>query len=688
MAGSYPINSRLFRYSDVAVAVIIILSVVMMIIPVPANFLSFLLIFNITVSLLILLVSLFIQEALEFSVFPTLLLIMTLFRLCLNISTTRLILLHAYAGEVVQKFGGFVIGGNPVVGFIIFIILIVIQFIVITRGAERVSEVAARFTLDAMPGKQMSIDADLNAGLITENKARERRRKIQMEADFYGAMDGASKFVRGDAVAALVIIVINILGGFLVGMIQKGMSLQQALETYTVLTVGDGLVTQIPALLVSTSSGIIVTRAAVDSSFGLDLVRQLLNYPKALTIAGGILVLLAFFGLPPVPILVISGMLIAAGFTLDRSFQEAKIQEEERVRTRELEESKKPEHAFSLVQVDSLEIELGYNLIPLVDTAQGGDLLDRIVTIRRQVALELGFVVPPVRLRDNMQLSPNHYVVKVKGVEVGSGDLMLDHYLVLGPDVQEKLEGIKTQEPTFGLPALWIRGHRREEAELAGFTVVDPTSVLATHLTEVIKHHAQQIISRQDVQNLLDYVKKTNPAVVNELYPELLSLGEIQKVLGNLLRERVSIRDLVTILETLADTARLTRDTDVLTEYVRQALGRQIVSQHMEGDKLYVLTLEPELEKSLKEGIQKTDQGSYLALEPQKAQRILERLREASRSVLDAGHQPIVLCAPFVRLHVRRLAERLLPGLAVLSFNEIPPNIQVESLGMVSILEN
>lgn len=684
----YFFNSRFFRYSDVAVAVIIILSVVMMIIPVPAWLLSFLLIFNITVSLLILLVALFTQETLDFSAFPTLLLIMTLFRLCLNISTTRLILLHAYAGEVVQKFGGFVIGGNPAVGLIIFLILIVIQFIVITKGAERVSEVAARFTLDAMPGKQMSIDADLNAGLITETEARERRRKIQMEADFYGAMDGASKFVRGDAIAALVIVAINILGGFLIGMIQKGMPFQQALQTYTVLTVGDGLVTQIPALLVSTSAGIIVTRTATDSSFGLDLVKQLFNYPKALSIAGGMLLLLAFFGLPPVPIMIISGGLLGLGYSLNRSQQEAEIQEQEQVRARDLEESKKPEHVFSLVQVDPLEIELGYNLVPLVDAQQGGDLLDRVVAIRRQIALELGFVVPPVRLRDNMQLSPHHYVIKVKGVEVGSGDLMLDHYLVLGPGVQEKLEGIATKEPTFGLPAVWIRGHRREEAELAGFTVVDPTSVLATHLTEIIKQYAQEIITRQDVQNLLDYVKKTNPAVVNELYPELLSLGEIQKVLGNLLWERVSIRDLVTILETLADAARLTRDPDLLTEYVRQALGRQIVAQYMEDDKLYVLTLDPELEQELRDGIQKTEQGSFLTLEPRKAQQVLDKIGETVRGVINAGHQPIILCAPFVRLHLKRLTARLLPGLIVLSFNEINPNIQVEALGMVSRVEN
>ncbi len=686
---AFPLSgNRYFKYIDVAVAVAVVLAVVMMIIPVPSGFLSVLLIFNISLSLLILLVSLFTQEPLEFSVFPTLLLIMTLFRLCLNISSTRLILLYTYAGEVIQKFGGFVIGGNPVVGFIIFLILIVIQFIVITRGAERVSEVAARFTLDAMPGKQMSIDADLNAGLITENEARARRRKIQQEADFYGAMDGASKFVRGDAIAALVIIVINLLGGFIIGLVQKGMSFGQALQAYTVLTVGDGLVTQIPALLVSTSAGIIVTRAAAEANFGLDLARQLLGYPKALGIAGGILAVLALFGLPPLPILLISGILGGLAYTLERSLKEAKRQEDERARTQEFEEAKKPEHVLSLVQVDPLEIELGYNLIPLVDAKQGGDLLDRIVMIRRQCALELGFIVPPVRLRDNMQLNPKTYVVKVKGVEVARGELMLDHLLALGPEVQAKLDGIKAQEPTFGLPALWIPTHKREEAELAGFTAVDPTSVIATHLTEIIKNYAHELLSRQDVQNLLDHVKKSYAAVVNELYPELLSLGEIQKVLGNLLREKVSIRDLVTILETLADYARLTKDCDLLTEYVRQALGRQITGQYLEDHTLYVLTLDPEVEQILKEGIQKTEHGSYLAIDPQMLQQILDQLRSMVQKMMETGHQPVVLCPPGVRLYFKRLTERVLPGLVVLSFNELQPNIQVESVGMVSTVES
>lgn len=688
MVSVTPNSSRFARYGDLLVAVFIVFTVMMMIIPVPAPLLSFLLIINITLSLLILLVSLFTQEVLDFSVFPALLLVMTLFRLCLNVSTTRLILLHAYAGEVIQKFGGFVIGDNPVVGFIIFLILVVIQFIVITKGAERVSEVAARFTLDAMPGKQMSIDADLSSGLITEQEAKERRAKIQQEADFYGAMDGASKFVRGDAIAAIVIVVINILGGFVIGLVQKGMDFQQALQTYTVLTVGDGLVTQIPALLISTSAGIIVTRAAADSTFGIDLTKQLFSYPRAMAIAGGLLLFLGICGLPFVPILIISGALFGMSYWLNQSLKNARIEEEERVRAREHEEAKKPEHVFSLVQVDPLEVELGYNLLPLVDEKQEGDLLDRIVLIRRQIALDFGFIVPPIRLRDNMQLSPNDYVIKVKGVEVGKGNLVLNHCLVLGPDVQEKLEGIKTTDPTFGLPALWIPVSRKEEAELSGYTVVDTISVLATHLTEIIKKYAHEILSRQDVQNLLDHVKKTNPAVVNELYPELLNLGEIQKVLSNLLREGVAIRDLVTILEALSDAARSTRVPELLTEYVRQSIGRQIIAPYLVDHKLFVLTLDPELEQVIKNGIQQTEQGSFLALEPQITQKLLSKLVEWTGRVMNAGHQPVVLCSPVVRFHLKRLTEKMIPNLIVVSYNEILPDINVESLGMVSINEN
>lgn len=689
MISATPGSSRFSRYSDVLIAVFVVFAVVMMIIPVPAALLSFLLIVNITLSLLILLVALFTQETLDFSVFPALLLVMTLLRLCLNVSSTRLILLYGYAGEVIQRFGGFVIGNNPVVGFIIFLILVVIQFIVITKGAERVSEVAARFTLDAMPGKQMSIDADLSAGLISENQAKERREKIQQEADFYGAMDGASKFVRGDAIAAIVIVVINIVGGFLIGLLQRGLDLQQALETYTVLTVGDGLVTQIPALLVSTSAGIIVTRSAADSTFGIDLAKQLFRYPKALAVAGGLLLFLAVCGLPVVPILIVSGALIGLAYMLKRSIADAKIEEEEKLRARESEEAKKPEHVFSLVQVDPLEVELGYNLLPLVDAKQEGDLLDRIVMIRRQIAQDFGFIVPPIRLRDNMQLPPNDYVIKVKGVTVGKGNLILNHCLVLGPDIQEKMDGIKTKDPTFGLPALWIPVNRKEEAELSGYTVVDTISVLATHLTEIIKKFAYDILSRQDVQNLLDHVKKTNPAVVGELYPELLNLGEIQKVLGNLLREGVSIRDLVTILEALSDAARATKIPELLTEYVRQALGRQITTPYLADEHtLFVLTLDPELEQVIKDGIQQTEQGSFLALEPHLTQKLLNKLVDRTGKVINTGRQPVVLCSPVVRFHLKRLTEKLIPNLVVLSFNEILPEIKVESLGMVSINEN
>ncbi len=689
MISATPGSSRFSRYSDVLIAVFVVFAVVMMIIPVPAALLSFLLIVNITLSLLILLVALFTQETLDFSVFPALLLVMTLLRLCLNVSSTRLILLYGYAGEVIQRFGGFVIGNNPVVGFIIFLILVVIQFIVITKGAERVSEVAARFTLDAMPGKQMSIDADLSAGLISENQAKERREKIQQEADFYGAMDGASKFVRGDAIAAIVIVVINIVGGFLIGLLQRGLDLQQALETYTVLTVGDGLVTQIPALLVSTSAGIIVTRSAADSTFGIDLAKQLFRYPKALAVAGGLLLFLAVCGLPVVPILIVSGALIGLAYMLKRSIADAKIEEEEKLRARESEEAKKPEHVFSLVQVDPLEVELGYNLLPLVDAKQEGDLLDRIVMIRRQIALDFGFIVPPIRLRDNMQLPPNDYVIKVKGVTVGKGNLILNHCLVLGPDIQEKMDGIKTKDPTFGLPALWIPVNHKEEAELSGYTVVDTISVLATHLTEIIKKFAYDILSRQDVQNLLDHVKKTNPAVVGELYPELLNLGEIQKVLGNLLREGVSIRDLVTILEALSDAARATKIPELLTEYVRQALGRQITTPYLADEHtLFVLTLDPELEQVIKDGIQQTEQGSFLALEPHLTQKLLNKLVDRTGKVINTGRQPVVLCSPVVRFHLKRLTEKLIPNLVVLSFNEILPEIKVESLGMVSINEN
>ncbi|MBP2662575.1 MAG: flhA [Firmicutes bacterium] len=580
------------KYSDVMVAVAIITIVVMMIIPLPTMLLDLLLTLNITLALIIVMVAIYNIQPLDFSVFPSLLLITTLFRLALNVSSTRLILLEGHAGEVIAAFGNFVVGGNAVVGFIVFVILIIIQFIVITKGAERVAEVAARFTLDAMPGKQMSIDADLNAGLISDKDARERRRNIQREADFYGAMDGASKFVKGDAIAAIIIIVINIVGGFVIGMVQRNLDVLQALQTYTLLTVGEGLVNQIPALLVSTATGLVVTRAASDSNLGSDLTRQIINNPRIFFIASGVLLILGLIpGLPGVPFFALSAITGGVGYTLIRTKQSDVQMEASQQEEIEKEEVRKPENIIALLQVDPMELEIGYSLIPLVDVSQGGDLLDRVVMIRRQCALELGLIVPTIRIRDNIQLKPNIYVIKLKGIEIARGELMLDHFLAMDSGAAfESVPGVETVEPAFGLPALWIQETYREQAELAGYTVVDPVSVLATHLTEIIKSHAAEILGRQEVQTLVESVKQNNATVVEELTPNLLSIGEIQKILGNLLREKVSIRDLVTIFETVADYAQLTKDTEILTEYVRHALSRQIsLIQCSELSKVHML---------------------------------------------------------------------------------------------------
>ena len=566
--------SKLNKFSDVMLALGVVMIVMMMIIPLPPFLLDLLLALNITLSLTIVMISIYNVEPLQFSVFPSLLLVTTLFRLALNVSATRLILLQGYAGEVILAFGSFVVGGNAVVGFIVFIILILIQFIVITKGAERVAEVAARFTLDAMPGKQMAIDADLNAGLINDNEARTRRRNIQREADFYGAMDGASKFVKGDAIAAIVIIVVNILGGFIIGMVQRDMSILQALQTYTLLTVGEGLVNQIPALLVSTATGLVVTRAASENNLGHDIAAQLLAYPRVFFLVAAVLaVLSAVPGLPGVPFLSIAILISGLGYILQKTAKTAQETAVTQQEEKELEEVRKPENIVSLLQVDPIELEIGYSLIPLVDVAQGGNLLDRVVMIRRQCALEMGIVVPTIRIRDNIQLKPNAYVIKIKGIEVAKGELLLDHFLAMNPGtVTEEIPGEETMEPAFGLPALWIHEAYRERAELSGYTVVDPISVLATHLTEVVKGHCDELLGRQDVQTLIDSVKQDHPAVVSELVPAMLSVGDIQKVLVCLLKERVSVRDLVSIMETLADTATFTKDPEVLAEYVRRTL--------------------------------------------------------------------------------------------------------------------
>lgn len=675
------------KYSDIIIAVAIITIVIMMIIPLPTLLLDLLLCVNITLSLVIVMVAIYNTEPLEFSVFPSLLLITTLFRLALNVSSTRLILLQGYAGEVIMSFGNFVVGGNAVVGFIVFVILIIIQFIVITKGSERVAEVAARFTLDAMPGKQMSIDADLNSGAISDAEARKRRMKIQNEADFYGAMDGASKFVKGDAIAAIIIIIINILGGFVIGMVQRNLDVAHALSTYTLLTVGEGLVNQIPALLVSTATGIVVTRAASDNNLGQDLTTQLFNNPRVFFIASGVLCALAMVpGLPGLPFTVLAAITFMIAYNLRKnanaSVENSMVQQEEK----EKEEIRKPENIISLLQVDPMELEIGYSLIPLVDKGQGGDLLERIVMIRRQCALEMGLVVPTIRIRDNIQIKPNAYSVKLKGIEIAKGELLLDHYLAMNSGtVLEEITGIDTIEPAFGLPALWIPEAEREQAELNGYTVVDAVSVLATHITEVIKAHASEILGRQETQNLVDSIKQNNASVVEELIPDLMSIGDVQKVLANLLRERISIRDMVTILEVLADYAKMTKDTEILTEYVRHALSRQITKQNVQNNILPVVTLDPAAENIISSAVQRNDRGSYVSLEPNHMQLLLHSINEELPKLTNLGYQPIVLTSPAVRLYFRKLIERSVPGIVVLSHAEIQPDVEIQVLGVVKI---
>jgi len=681
------LKRRLMDNTDVLAAMGIVGIVIMMVVPLPSGFLDILITLNITASVLTMMLAVFAKDPMEFSALPSLLLTLTLFRLSLNISATRLILLDGSAGQVIQQFGAFVIRGNAIVGFIIFIILVLVQFIVITKGAERVSEVAARFTLDAMPGKQMSIDADLNAGMITDIQARDRRKAIQQEADFYGAMDGSTKFVKGDAIAAIIILFINIIGGFIMGVAIQGIPLVEALQKYTLLTIGEGLVSQIPALLISTATGLVVTRAASESNLGNDLAKQLFRNPKAMFITAGVLMMLALLGLPKLPLFTVAIALIAAGVMLQKNSKVSVVEESAAARESEIEDSKKPENVLNLLNVDNMELELGYALIALVDVQQGGDLLDRIVLIRRQIASELGFIVPVIRVRDNMNLQPNQYVIKIRGAEIATGEILADHYMAMSSGFDDDtIPGTPTKEPAFGLEAKWINAMYREQAELIGWMVVDAPTVLATHITEVIKAQAWEILNRQDVKTLIDHAKEQAPAVVDELIPELLSLGQVQKVLANLLRERVSIRDMVSILETLADQAQATKDLDRLTEHVRQVLARQILQPLLGKDKtLPVITLDPQIEQQILDSIHPSDYGTYLALDPKMLQVLMKNLtREVEKAILK-GITPVVVCAPLVRINLKRVTERQLPQLLVLSYNELVQGVQVQAVGMVGV---
>lgn len=670
-------------------AFVVIAIVLMIIIPLPSILLDVLLAFNITVSVVIILLTLFTTEVLQFSVFPTLLLITTLFRLALNISSSRLILRDGYAGEVINAFGSFVVGGNYVVGIIIFLIIVIIQFIVITNGAGRVSEVSARFTLDAMPGKQMSIDADLNAGTIDELGARERRKKLQQEADFYGSMDGASKFIKGDAIAGLIITAINILAGIIIGAVMLGMDINTAAQTYTRLTIGDGLVTQVPALLISTASGILVTRSGSEENFGTLVLKQLTGFPKVIAIASVVLLFMAIIpGLPHTAFFILSIACGVAAFLLYKDAKEQFIQQTE-IEQQEITEieSKEPENVMNLISVEPMEVEIGYGLIPLADEGSGGDLLQRITSVRRQCAIEMGIVVQPIRIRDNLQLKTNEYVIKIRGTVLAKSELMPSMLLCMDPTNGEgEIQGIRTMEPSFGLPAIWINKDQREEAEIKGLTVVDPTTVMVTHLTETIKNHSYELLGRQEVKLIVDSVKEKYSAVVEELIPDLLTIGELQKVLQNLLRERVPIKDMVTIMESLADNSRTTKDIEVLTEYVRFSLGRSICNTLVDDNgAVTVVTLDPKIEDLVGNNIQKSMQGSFPAIDPDTTGRILNSIKNVLDSVYFYENQPVVLVSPKIRPAFRKLIEMVFPAINVLSLNEIPNDIEIRTEGVISI---
>jgi len=679
---------QLFGRSDVIAALGLVSILMIMIIPLPSIILDLFLSMNITIALLILIISLYTVKATDFSIFPSILLTTTLFRLALNVASTRLILIHGdegpgAAGSVIQSFGQFVIGGNYVVGIVIFAILVLINFMVITKGAGRVAEVAARFTLDAMPGKQMAIDADLNAGLINEDEARSRRENISKESSFHGAMDGASKFVKGDAIAGIIITFINIGAGFIIGVAQKGMPMAEAAANYTILTVGDGLVSQIPALIISTAAGLLVTRTTGDKDFGSDMQSQFSLNTVALWVVSGILIVFALIpGLPFWPFLILSIALAALAYHIDQS---RKIVEEEVTEKPAAMPAKTEENYEEMLNVDLLQLEVGYGLIPFVDSAQDGELLNRIQSIRKQFAMNNGFIVPPVHIKDNLQLSPNQYAFSLKGVKVAGSDILPGHFMAMDPGmVTERIQGIATTEPAFGLPALWITSDKKDRAQIAGYTVVDCTTVMATHISEIIKQYSHELIGRQEVQGLLDNLANTYPKLIEELIPGVLSLGTIMRVVQNLLKEGVSIRDLRTILETMADWAATTQDTDILTEYVRHALARTISTELAVDGVIPVITLAKTVEDAIRNGVQHKETGSYLSIDPVIAQRILDGIGKAIQ-LFDGGSRPTLLSAPQIRPYVRNLTERYYPSLTILSHNEITPNLNIRSLGTVKL---
>lgn len=675
------------KIGDVGVALYLLAAFIMLIVPIKSGLLDVLLACNIAIAFTIMFGCMFTNEVLNMSFYPTILLFTTVFRIALNVSSTRLILSTGDPGNVVQTFGEYVGGGDLLIGVLVFLILIIVQFMIINKGSERVAEVTARFTLDAMPGKQMAIDADLNTGAITDEEAKRRRDKIQEESTFFGSMDGAVKYVKGDATAGLVITFINIVGGIGFGVFRQGMEMTEALNKYTILTIGDGLVSQIPSLLISLATGILVTKGSKEADFGTVLISQLFGTPKVLYMVGGVLVFLGIVTpLNPVVFVGLGLVFVVVGRVMAGTIETAVIEHEADEEEAAAEEIRQPENVTSLLQVDPIELEFGYGIIPLADVNQGGDLLDRVVMIRRQIALELGTVVPIIRLRDNIQLNPNQYIIKIKGVQVSEGEILFDHYMAMNPGyVEEEITGIPTFEPSFHLPAIWITEGQRERAESMGYTVVDPPSIIATHLTEIIRQYISELLTRQDVQSLVDNLKESNPSLVEELVPKLLGLGEIQKVLQNLLKEGISIRDLLTVFETLADYAPTTRDTDILTEYVRQSLKRAISGKFFPANETTsVVTLDPKLEQEIMASVKQTEQGAYLTLDPAKTKDIMESLGVEIKKLEDLGKIPIVITSPIVRAYFKKLTEDYYKDLVVVSYNEVDSSVELQSVGMVT----